>query len=47
MSAIFMVFGLIVVLSCVTFLSRSNVNRFLRQRKAMAVLMLLRSVTDK
>jgi len=47
MSAIFMVFGLIVVFSCITFLSRSNVNRFLRQRKTMAVLMLIRSVTDK
>lgn len=47
MSAMFMVFGLVVVLSCVTFLSRHNVNRFMRQRKTMAVLMLVRSITDK
>lgn len=47
MSIIFVMFGLVVVLSCVTFLSRSNINRYLRQRKTMAVLMLVRSVTDK
>jgi len=47
MSTIIMVFGFIFIVSSFTFLSRQNIKRLYRQRKALAVLAQLRQVSER
>lgn len=47
MSAILMVFGILLVISSITILSRQNIRRLSRQRKLDLVLAKVRQVTKK
>jgi len=47
MGTIIMVFGSIFVISAITFLSRQNIRRFVRQRKTSEVLTLVRQVSER